>query len=285
MRKYLSLLMLLSCGTTTPKPADVTELDIFKEKVAAIKPNLPVCLGQDVPFACKNQDDGDAVLWNGLLALSGDKTFCSALPKSVDETGRPWRGPLFYKEDTVNEFSRDSTVGLAAWSIGCNDKDTWERFSNFYKTHDKLCEHPTDGKCDKSSNINDLVAHVDEHFNISNSENYRGYSEALLLQARFTERGYPMHLTGCQILILNKLGISNSTLDLAKTKLRERDVGNPFYNYLDGDAKTAVNIANGQVRLSEKKSQWSFERDSAGEQAWVDSMGWEWTFLLNLLNN
>lgn len=285
MRKsLLAALILISCGKSTYHPPNADNLQVFRQKVEEIKPSLPVCLANDTLFACKDEMDGDVVLWNGLLALSGDKTFCSALPKSVDETGRPWRGPYFYKNYTVNEFSRDSTVGLAAWAVGCNNKDTWQRFSTFYKQTNKLCEHPIDNKCDKSGNTNDLVAHIDRHFSIPNNENIRGYSEILLAQARFTERGYPMHLTGCQILILNKIGTSNNTLDAAKKKLRERDPGNPFFNYLDKDENSAINLANQQVGLSGSKTQWSFERHSS-EKAWENSMGYEWQVLLNLIQN
>jgi hypothetical protein len=278
------VLSLISCGKSTFVPPNLDNLEVFRQKVEEIKPGFAICKQHDTSFACKEQQDGDVVVWNGLLALSGDKTFCSALNFTVDETGRPWRGPTFYKNDKINEFSRDSTVGLAAWVVGCNDKATWQRFSTFYKKTDKLCEHPSDGKCDKSSNSNDLVAHIDRHFSISNSENTRGYSELLLAQARFSEEGYPMHLTGCQIFILNKTGTSNATLDLAKTKLRERDPSNPFYNYLDKDSNAAVNLALEQVGLSGTNPQWSFERHGS-EKAWENSMGWQFLFLSNLLQN
>ena len=68
-------------------------------------------------------DDGDSVIFNGLLCLSGDDRGCDAVAASQADDGRWWRSPRRTNGDldSRNSFSRDQAYGVVAYLLRTGD--------------------------------------------------------------------------------------------------------------------------------------------------------------------
>lgn len=87
-----------------------------------------------------------------------------------------------------------------------------------------------------------------------------------------------------KLLAYRSMGIWTNKLQYAADKIHERQPLNPFFNYLsNGFTEQTLRLMNNQIAeiVWKRKSQWSLQRED-GEKAWIDSLGWEYIFLINL---
>lgn len=273
----VALVLLVGCGRSTPTKPNPSELERLEERVVQVLEWAPVCKnGMASKQSC---DDGDNLLWSGLLCLSGEESQCRFVKESVDTDGRAWRSPYRVGKDRANSFSRDMAVGLLAYVARTKDFATLDRWVNYYEAEGKLCPDAVDNRCELSPNIRSLAKIVK-----GDKSEVDSYLTILYAQAKFGETGYPMHLVASQLVILKHLGLGNRYLwNQTAQALNTRDI-NPLFMYLDGEEDKAVRTALERIPQAKptKQSQWSIERHHS-EAAWKRSMGWEWVYLLNLI--
>jgi len=153
VKKVLALFLVafsVACGAKKVNPAiPVTTLqDQMQVEIDRIKPNLNWCNGFAVNFECNT---GDSHYRTGQLFLLGafneqkEAAFASYVA-SIDEDGRPWRGPA--KDETPNSYSSDQALGLVMATIGGLDKGVLKKVYGYTLAHSrKFCPDATDLRC------------------------------------------------------------------------------------------------------------------------------------------
>jgi hypothetical protein len=110
----LVFLFLVGCGnhdvecafTDCPKPHNPSTNTITADQMsqlttlsAQIRTWAPTCQGG---IACLDGDDGDSMLWAGLLCSTGERAQCDAVQASQTADGRLWRAPSHVNVDRQN---------------------------------------------------------------------------------------------------------------------------------------------------------------------------------------
>lgn len=249
---------------------------------------------------CKgHQEDGDSLLWAGLLNASGMDLEDPILRSSFRD--QFFRSPL--RADNakngvkeLNSFSRDMATGLTL--AAASDKapfrvlDAYESWIRFVIKNKCIACKDSDGRCIMTPAVFWLASYAGAGSVQLGYELTRFLVKLYLLIASIVNpKGYTLHLVGVSMLTMvyhygsrKKMPIS---LKLAALFLHKRQPKNAFFAWLagkDDKAKAIVDdvsqyvAANGQGR----RHQWAWERDDA-EEAWKNSCGWDIIFIENLL--
>jgi hypothetical protein len=247
---------------------------------------------------CKGyQEDGDSLLWAGLLhAADLDMTDCIL---KCEVEGQFFRSPIRAQRaklgiEQKNSFSRDMSLGLilaaASDSLPMSVLDAAERWLDYVRSNKcKACQDDTDGRCIMTPTIFWLASYA----GLGNVPFvYRAtrwlVKPYLLLSAALNPKGYTLHLVAVSLFIMINYyedvgGKIPLWLRLAMHILYYRQPRNAFFAWLAGDTEGAHEINNavklylqnnGQGRMH----QWAWERDDA-EQAWRNSCGWDVEFI------
>lgn len=279
MRSLILCLSLLACGNKH-QPVNATQ-DMLAEvsaRVAQLKPFAPVCEG----FVSKqNCDQGDAMLFSGLLCMAGNKLGCDTARGAISESGKVWRSPKAVNNDTPNSSSRDMLLGAMAYFVGSKDVEALERVTAYVRQTGKICEDATDGRCNMTANTRDLLDQVRAFNGLSTAQSRKGYSEALALTATTAADGYELHLVAIQLLILKRTGTWNATLQYAAQELVKRQGRNALFEFVaHGKSAHYAELMLAQVpdAVPAQMNQWSFERRD-NQEAWKSSMIWEFVFV------
>lgn len=249
---------------------------------------------------CKgHQEDGDSLLWAGLLKASGMELDDAILDANLD--GQFFRSPLRADKaksgiSELNSFSRDMATGLtlaaSSDTIPLRILTAYESWIDFVTRNGcKACKD-TDGRCIMTPAIFWMASYAGAHNVPLGYEVTRWLLKPyLLLTSSINPKGFQLHLVGVSIFTMVFHYGSRKRLPLllrlAAKMLHKRQPKNPFFAWLackDAEAETILlkikkHIArNGQGR----RHQWAWERDDA-EEAWKDSCGWDITFIDNLL--
>lgn len=277
-------LLLLTCGHKKSHSLTNDErLAPVHARLDAVRPLAPICEG----FVSKgNCDQGDIMLFAGLLCLSGENIGCDTAGASIDAEGKVWRSPKGLGRDTPNSSSRDMFLGALAYIVGTKDVAKLELMTSYIQKNGNLCEDATDNRCDMNFDMRDLLDHVRVHFNLPALQPSRaGYSARLAASVNLDFEGFSLHLLATQLLILKKTGTWNSTLQYTANRLVTRQPQNPLFELIaHGVTDKFVTLMEQQVPSQTPKSlsQWSLERADS-EKAWyTDSMIWEFVFVNNL---
>jgi hypothetical protein len=250
---------------------------------------------------CKGHaEDGDSLLWAGLLHASGMRVW-ESIVASQTENGQFFRSPLRAENARhglieLNSFSRDMSTGLnlaaAADSVPFKVIEAYEMWIDYIRKNGCRACKDTDGRCIMTP-ANFWMASYAGAENIPiGYELTRWLNKPYLLVASvFNPKGFQLHLVGVSVFAMvfhygsrRKLPLS---LKLACRVLSKRQPKNAFFAWLAGDNQSAKKIndeikvyleANGQG----DRHQWCWERDDA-EEAWRDSCGWDVEFIDNLL--
>lgn len=304
----LMTLFLTGCGRSEPIPADAADpasqaLQSIHAKADAMKEWLPQCAMPGIlPFPASETIlggdvcalDGDAMKENGLLCLSGYAPACAAVYYSIDtETRIPYRSPYFRSiKDDRNEFSRDQLIGLLAYVAKQRDGATAGIVLSFIKSNGlRLCKNPTDNKCDMTPAMWGLFYDVYTYLGMEPSANmkaFKGSDSSLLYAQSFTcNLGFECELIASQILIKQFVGRYLSSDKATMKVLLGRQPDNPYFRLLyEGRTESMLIDADRQMpgQRPNIRKQWSIQRDTA-EQAYLESMGWEFIFLRNLIDS
>ena len=237
-------------------------------------------------FPCKsNNDCGDMVLFNALLAFSGVEEALGYVPACIAEDGRPVRSPdLVLTPPQEDGFSKDMLLGVLLWTLVSRDPAPLERLIGYVNRTGCLCPSASDRRCTLTPQMKYLTNAVSKH--VGSKARLKGawmpgwlFSALEVASALVTPLGYQCHLLSVKALICNLIFSQSSGVPGI---LARRDSGNPWFLWLDGqDEKAALTLLSMNLKPG-NGSQWSWERDSA-EKAWYDSMGWDVLFLTNLL--
>lgn len=259
-------------------------------------------------------DDGDSVIFNGLLCLSGEEVGCETVRSSQDAAGQFWRSPRRKPGNLGerNSFSRDQTLGVLLYLATARDQGAAIRWMDWIERN-KTCsiKNPINGDCivtlyrvcrDADGEICTispalwgLMKRVWERIGLEPSGVMRSFenadvSELELAAADREEPGYRLHLKGVASLLRISMNESLARSRLIAQKLFQRQAGNPFFRVLAEGPSEAV--LDRVIELCPKpgndldfrRHQWTWERADSDE-AWRESMGWECVFIGNLLRN
>lgn len=299
-------LSLVACSTDVrPSPTETSEqtTKALKEAREEVESWSEECEQGISKGSC---DDGDLTLFNGMSCLSGKTSACRAVKMSQGSDGRLWRNPSRVGKEAPDSSSRDMMRGGLAYLIASRDIEFGNRWSRSIVEMRGLCLTMTNNRCLLTPAAHALYNRVAEHVGFANipSSVVRMWPKAselvqaqiqlqapdwedltLLAEARTSPKGYPQHLVGVSLLLRNRMGQWNGTLQLAAQTLAQRNPANPFFAHLARESNDVV--ANKLLSQIPKKKparpfQWSFERED-GESAWKDSMGHEFVFMIDLM--
>lgn len=296
MKKTLVLLgLLIACGRKAPQQDEPKTRDqLLNERIQKVEANLPYC---DYPNNFRgvskgNCDDGDIMMYSGLLCLSGEEIGHQTVLRSVDETGRAWRSPRrINNEPEGNSFSRDMLSGMLGCIIKHKDKELAQRFWAYTQSiGGKLCPDATDNKCTMLPTTLGLLKQVWTYIGLEPTTAMKlgGVIDDIgLLAQSQTRDGYELDLSVIHIFLRQRMDTYNSVLKKAAQIASERQPENPWFELVyNGKTEKFIDLFLAQAPEEKplRQFQWSITRNTA-EQSWKDSMGWEFKFLYNLSTN
>lgn len=303
----ITLSQLSGCGSTTASKvqdeASVPAEDprVYWEELA--QKNCPQYLAK------ANCDDGDMVLFGGLLCASGDQRGCQLVKDSQGEDGRWWRSPR-RKAGNVGErksFSRDMSMGVLLYLVQTKDREAATRWLNWIKDNRRcvgsapFCVTYVYRYCTDESQLSctivpgnwALMGRVWEYLGLNQNFDMRKARELgaegmySVAEATLAPLGYELHLQGVEVLLKERLDVARHWREQVASILVQRQPENPFFRWLAGERDGTVRQAARELcparglRDGGSGRQWAWERDTAGA-AWVDSMGLDCVFLDNL---
>ncbi len=279
----------------------------------------PLCSGYPSKAKC---DDGDSVLFNGLLCHAGFELGCETVRKSLNTSTGEWvRSPRRVEysplaDEDAKSFSRDHLLGILLYTAKTADfasYDTWRRWmrdspkclvqvlgrclwesqvGHLCRTFDFGCLY-LPGVNRLSDTVLSLAGGRNKQWRIAEGGNF-STEWILRFELKATSPGYPLHLKAVSLLLLGSLGYDKDFVSELSQDLVKRDPRNLFFQFLADDS-TSGTIRQSQSLLDQcavsfnnlrkrdsTRNQWSFERDSS-EKAWRSSMGWDCVFLNRML--
>lgn len=290
---------LTACGTSTPdKPESNNRDSEVKERVDSIREWLPYCnypngfrgVSKDTCVSeGTGRGDGDIVAYAGWLCFSGEEIGCETVRKSIDSQCRVWRSPGRVGVDTDDSFSRDMLLGLLGYFVKTKDTAKAKCWMDYVESiGNKLCPDATDNKCDITVPTWGTLGEVWKYLGISRTTNMKVNGliddETVYLQSLTQATGYGMELTAFQIYLRQYMGSYTQSLKKAAETLAKRQPQNPLFEFVyRGKTERFIDLILEQAPTMKptERFQWSITRDT-NEQAWKDSMGWEWVYLYNL---
>ncbi len=217
-------------------------------------------------------DDGsnDSMLWAGLMCASGDTRSGAGIRACQSTDGRLWRCPDDVGKDNANSFSRDMALGFLMYVAASKDLDTFNYWLKYIDQVAEMCPDDNDNRCHITAPLWWQIQHV------KNGGDAPWYLNAYLwVAAQTAALGYQLHLVGCHLLLNWQLtGCRNTTIGGV---LHRRQPLNPFFQWLAGEV-----VVIPRQPLNSNMTQWAWERADS-EEAWNDSMGWDFIFISNLL--
>jgi hypothetical protein len=237
----------------------------------------------------KNQKagDGDELLWLGLMVWSGSHDYMPTIRACQGSSGMFYRSPD--RVDKVNEdFSRDMGAGLLL-TFPQLENEKIEKWVNFCKEHKWNMSVYGDRRKTMTIGFKGRLWLALYKKGLSNLVPWYWFFLMLFnfiylpVSAKFTPKGYQMHLVAVALLLFPRWFRWLPGLTLWKRS----ELNNPFYEWLSGgkthwqqivlDHKEVYNNANGN------STQWYLERDINKEpEVIVNSMPETFLFLDNL---
>ena len=269
--------------------------------------NAPRCEG----FPAKeNCDDGDAVIFNGLLCGAGDERGCETVRNAQSPTGQWFRSPRRV-EGNLGErhsFSRDQTMGVLLYLVQSKDRAAAERWMNWIENHraceiaspfggcavwalPRVCTDDDQMSCTITPGLWSLVSRVWKYLELPLNQWMRTNDnldyELHPVEANTSPLGYATHLNGVHNFLKLLLNVASGSRQRAAEILVQRQPENPFFRWLrDGQSATLktriLDLCPKPNTPQDHWNQWSWERETA-EQAWGASMGWDCLFMAKLL--
>eukprot|EP00658_Telonema_sp_P-2_P048689 TRINITY_DN37023_c0_g2_i1.p1 TRINITY_DN37023_c0_g2~~TRINITY_DN37023_c0_g2_i1.p1 ORF type:complete len:335 (+),score=62.20 TRINITY_DN37023_c0_g2_i1:38-1042(+) len=254
------------------------------------------------------RDSCDCTFWNGILcsnphAREDVRTMaCSALSRAQSADGMLWRSPWEASaQNSTNPdfFSRDQGLGtLAALTMLRSNQTFYAPWLSYITSHKGyMCPGMWDCRLtmpfwctfDKVARFGDITEPSPSLMvpklgaGVCNNDHSYVY-----VSTAVDAKGSALHLAALDVYIRRTISDWDAVIQAAADKLHSREPLNPFFQWLSTGASddlgrlvlSQVPMYN-KTRGSERK-QWSFCRDDA-EQAYKQSMGWEFVFLIDHL--
>jgi hypothetical protein len=292
-------------------------------KVSVLHPDFAFPAARDEKGGWR---DRDVVIYAGLLCLSGEQQGCEAVKRAQTPLtgsnvffygGQMWRSPdlrgdlipAIEQTKVKDSFSGDQMNGYVAYLATSKDKESLTGFLRNLARYSKPVpsrEKPSDtvyrfcqdgqltcyaGGPDwywlnllaKRMGLVDLVPAAERDV----QGRYGFGPEAIYWQSVMNPAGYRLHLTGIQILLARRLGVSHSALDKAAAVLASRQPKNPFYLYLHlGKDKRVFDAAKEKCAVMQEgqvtNADWGWQNAEV-EEKWKTGVHWDCVFIYNLL--
>jgi hypothetical protein len=266
----------------------------------------PRCEGWPSKPAC---EDGDTTLFNGLLCAAGEPIGCAAVKAAQDGDGRFWRSPRRTPGNLggPKSFSRDMTMGVLLYLATTGDAAAAQQWLAWIDDHrpctlkkpwgggclvrgpHRVCTDDVNATCTITPGLWALMGKVWDRLGLNRNAEMKLWSgtdtELAALEATFTEPGYQLHLKGVAIFLKEKLDVQRTWRIETAAALVEKQPENPFFRYLaEGASPELIDdlLARCPAAPPASPDQWAWERADA-QAAWLDSMGWDCVFLVDLL--
>jgi hypothetical protein len=243
-------LLLVSCGSKKD-PKNVPPPIYKQEEVIAIRnAHLEQWPKKNGFFLfTDNNDNANANLWHGALALSGHQPSCALLKDLHGPDGRLKRSP--WNTNTTNEASRDELLGRIAYWVACHDKETAAMWLDSFQKMGKLCEHPTDDRCDlnpiQHQAMWGLLYYAWKHLGLDPSDNmklgvaFHSDEHLLVEEIKLSKLGYRVHLPCFNLLVRRHLGAWTNVTQQGADLCVAREPENAFYRYIaEGASEAAI---------------------------------------------
>lgn len=276
--------------------------------------NAPRCDGYVSKDDC---EDGDSVLFSGLLCLAGVDIGCITVRDSQDDEGQWWRSPRRNPGNLgkQNSFSRDQSLGVLAYLVATKDQEAanyWYRWISknrpclvkignhcSVKGLHRFCRDDDDKRCTITPAIWKLMGKVWEHIGLIPSATMKQYRTMPDLPVT-DEKGYVLHLEAVKEYIRQKMAPpivedkawyenlcfmqNDPEVSSVVQSLLNKEPENPFFMYLAEGKTGAVTDRYEElcpIDYDLPKTQWAWERRS-GKAAWEKSMLWDCIFMKSL---
>lgn len=240
-----------------------------------------------------NNDDGDSMLWAGLTVASGNNIPIVGIKQCQTPDGRLWRSPARVNNQSENSFSRDMSLGFILYFQATQDHEMADKWIAYIKKTKGL--FPASESSDTRHLVTPTLWWMMSYAGMKVPLIYRltrgFYKTYTSLELLFTPSGYERHLKAVSELVL---AIRDKKRDTVfGNKLLASDPYNPFFAWLAG-VDDAVILDRAQSMHEAARSsdngdgtygsgnQWAWER-ADHEGAYMDSMGWDFEFIYNLL--
>lgn len=266
-------------------------------------------------FLDKNKkvvEDGDMMLFGGLMCHAGITEGCNLVKDSISNEGRPWRSPRRVGEPETIEhstFSGDQLKGLMLYWLKTNDVQSFVAFLRYIKTQKTYI--PSDSVKIESGysmcsqrfpNFTCLIA-ADwlNIFAIANkfgvvSElpkdfaniivRYEITSDDRLFDALTAVAGYRLHLVALNEYISSLASPSSYNKEIFQI-ISSRQPENPFFAFLlHGKNKLVQDLADKKCPRMESRidrSDWTWQRGDVKKDTWKNGMGWDCLFIYSIL--
>jgi len=213
-------------------------------------------------------DDGDSVLFNGLLCFAGVELGCKTVRDSFNDATGEWvrsprrvtYGPL--ADNDAQSFSRDHMLGVLLYVSKTKDFQTYRKWTEWMRNSPK-CLANFWGNCLAYSRVTHLCRSFkfgclflpgvnrlsdtvislsgggDEAWRIAEGGNL---STELILRFELmsASAGYPLHLKSVAFLLLSELGYDPEFIKTGTKELVARDPYNLFFQYLFDSSQTGA---------------------------------------------
>lgn len=276
----LLLLLFVGCGKTERKnvPPNSTNIDSIREWA-------PTCNGY---ISKDNCDQGDVLAYAGYLCLVGEEIGCRTAHDSFDEEGRAWRNPKHEPLGDGNSFSRDMLLGALYYFTATKDTETEAKFRKYVKDNGILCPDATDNRCEMTPGMWGLWGEVSRYIgvepNTTMKVNMFVDDKQMYLQSIVSPSGYQRELVAMEILLRSFMARNSTLLNWAAEELYKKEQENPLYELIArGKTERFWQLFDQQMPKEEPayKTHWSIAKEHS-QEAWKQSMGWEWVFLYNV---
>jgi hypothetical protein len=258
-------------------------------------------------------DDGDSVLFNGLLCSAGDERGCAGVRDAQGADGRWWRAPRRIDGNLgqSNSFSRDMSLGVLLYLATTRDVEAAQNWMRWIQSNRacavvdrssgdclryapvyRLCRDDQDLRCTITPALWAVIARVWDWLDLPLTSSMQKNRNADLasdpISAQWVKPGFEAHLLGVTVLVNRIVAERERVNRFVARRLLAIQPTNPFYQFLAGVSPERV--AGNLLSLCKKpeddlnfsRHQWAWERNMAGAP-WQESMGWDCIFLAKLL--
>lgn len=219
----------------------------------------------------------DSMLWAGLMCASGDVSSAQGIKACQTLGGQLWRSPAHIGEDSENSFSRDMAIGFLLYAASTNDRVMLRKWLDFVEINGGRACAKSDGRCKMSPLI---YWHAEKI--LYGKQLPIVFWPFMVFAALTTPLGYQLHLVGCHLLLAWLY--TGKRYKLIGRILHRRQPMNPFFMWLAGESSASIKEHVDRLEpeaIQSHATQWAWEREDS-EQAWRDSMGWDFLFIRNL---
>jgi hypothetical protein len=292
--------LVVSCGpkdTPTPKNKITDEQkEQLKEMRSKIESWARECTEG---IACGTNtlgdaEDGDSMLWAGLLCLSGEDNQCDAVEASIGLDGSLHRNPD--KDRIRNSSSRDMFMGFLAYLLATGNESMGNLVYDYINDNNlKLCNDAADNRCQLSHpNYNSgwsIWYYIWKHHNFKTKSHMEigkddGGELILNIQTAFSAEGYPRHLSAVQLLLHQRVNNWSFFKQDAANQLVLFQPNNPFFIYIaQGPTEKVARLVLEKCPTEQPQpasNDWAWQRDES-EKAWKKAKGWDCIFMANIL--